>query len=596
MSIAVELKTNRRPVNFDEIVLKALFERMDPETRTVAPQWRSLASSLGVCRMTLGKYIHQLKEEGRIETVTSEEPDGQSVERPQDGHPSPTWLPNSRKRYFINESVDADWAASVEPQFRHIHAAAGKRRPKTTKAELDAAADARMAERCRLVMEDFLARMDPKTHAVAPRTKDMASRIGRRLNSAEYLRVVRAFKAAGLVEARRMHGAQCGNSGNYVFILDTEAIAGLDYLRLAQTYRLKTIHAEKRAKATPSPAKESEVAQPSVAGAVEPEVVQAPPPRPAAVQKPAGTFTGLSLENFKNSGSREVPFDRISAVDGKSGADRTQVFDAMRVLRGIAQGGDASSFPALWFGSDWPATLSITLNTLRHGMLTYSVTLQRMDDRRVRVADERLAGRFETLLVRRRHFYTHLATRERRGIGTSSFALCDAGRFLDADDPVAQFRRQLGNLWLLNPDPNAMKSEIGFGVANGGAGDFSDFATCMAVQQKQAGVAAALRSSVFRLCPGLVGYSVEPNANGVPQLVVRHRSDLDGKGTPFALLDNAEKILFLVSFVCAMNECSSPAPVVWLSPFNWLGERERVDAVRLIRETFANRGQMIMLP
>ena len=581
-----------------------------------------------------------------------------------------------------------------------MHISKQKRRYKSTKAEMDAAADARLAERCRLVMEDFVSRMDAATHMVAPKIKDMAARMGRRLTSAEYSRVVRTFKAAGLVEARRVHDASGDHSCDYVFVLNTEAIAALDYLKLAQTYRLKTAHADGGAKrgatarnelgerilgylrermasdthlvkaaqseignalgyapcsvsaairkliaekrlvkvvgkarrgmgndATvyrvivdghdleplpdhPQPAKRqggpSSVSSttplsggPSAVSAAKKALEAAnpapTPPRPRPVQKPAGIFTGLSLENFKNSGRREIPFDRISTVAGKSGADRTQIFDAMRVLHGIAQGKDISAFPALWFGTDWPTTLSISLNTLRHGRLTYSVTLQRIDDNRVRVADERLAGRFETLLIRRKHFYTHLATKDRNGIGTTSFALYDVGKIIDADDPVVQFKARLGELWLLNPDPNAMKSEIGFGIVNAGAGDFSDFVTCMVVQQTNEAVAAAMRDAVRRLYPDLVGYTVEKNAKGGPYLAVRHRSDLDPNGTPFALLDSAEKILFLVAFVCAMNGHSAPAPVVWLSPFNWLGESERTAADRLIRAAFASCGQMIML-
>ena len=718
------LKTYKRPVNFGDVVLKALVERMDPEARTVAPQWRSLASSLGVSTMTLGRYIQRLKEDGRIETVEESRECRNSGDAnllcslgaATNGHPSPTWLPNSRKRYFIKESVDADWAASVEPQFEREHVSKAKRRYKSTKAEMDAVADAHLAERCRLVMEDFVSRMDAATHMVAPKIKDMAARIGRRLTFAEYSRVVRTFKAAGLVEARRVHDASGDHSCDYVFVLNTEAIAGLDYLNLAKTYRLKTAHADGGAKrgatarnelgerilgylrermasdihlvkagqveigkvlgyapcsvsaairkliaekrlvkvvgkarrgmgndATvyrvivdehdleplpdhPQLAKRQNAGGPrSVAAATTPpsggpssvssttplsggpsavsaarKALEAAnpaptPPRPRSVQKPAEIFTCLSLENFKNSGRREIRFDRISTVAGKSGADRTQIFDAMRVLHGIAQGKDVSAFPALWFGTDWPTTLSISLNTLRHGRLTYSVTLQRIDDNRVRVADERLAGRFETMLIRRKHFYTHLATKDRNGIGTTSFALCDAANILDADDPIVQFKRQLVELWLLNPDPNAMKSEIGFGVVNADVCGFIDFVTCMVMQQKREAFAAAMRDAVLRLCPDLVGYTVEKNAKGGPYLAVRHRSDLDPKGTPFALLDSAEKILFLVAFVCAMNGHSASAPVVWLSPFNWLGERERLAADRLVRTAFANRGQMIML-
>lgn len=187
------------------------------------------------------------------------------------------------------------------------------------------------------------------------------------------------------------------------------------------------------------------------------------------------------------------------------------------------------------------------------------------------------------------------ATKEKYGVGSEAFALHDAATFLGPEDPVALFKRMLGDLWLINPDPNAMKSEIGAAVVNADTGDFADFATCMVLQQRQAPVVAAMREALFHLCPGLTGYSVELSSRGLPYLAVHHQGDLTPKGTPFAMIDNAEKIQFLVAFVCAMNKCSAQAPVVWLSPFNWLGERERAAAERLVRAAFAARGQMIML-
>ena len=238
-----ELKTYKRPVNFDEIVLKALYGRMDPATRTVTPKWRTLASTLGVSPVTLGRYIQRLKEDGRIAMVTEDEPAPCASAQSDEGRPSPVWLPNLRKRYIINESVDAEWVESVAPRFERVHVSRQKRRYKTTKAAMDAVADEHLAERCRLVMADFLRRMDPATHAVAPRTKDLSQRIGRKLSTAEYVRVVRTFKAAGLLRASRLQDASGVRPGDYVFILDTEAIAKIDYLELARTYRLKTVRA-----------------------------------------------------------------------------------------------------------------------------------------------------------------------------------------------------------------------------------------------------------------------------------------------------------------------------------------------------------------
>lgn len=239
------LTSLKRPVNLGDLILKELCGRMDPATRLVTPNWRTVASDLGVSLVTIGKYIRRLKADGIVTTVVVEAPAERNPSRQMQTHPDPTWLPNASKRYFINENVNADWATSVEPQFTRpaLPAKDAKRRYKTTKAELDAAADARMAERARLVMEDFLSRMDSETHTVSPQTKDIVKRIGRGLTLPSYIRVVRAFKAAGLIKAERIHDSSGDHSSDYVFKIDSAAASALDYLAFAKEYRLKTAHA-----------------------------------------------------------------------------------------------------------------------------------------------------------------------------------------------------------------------------------------------------------------------------------------------------------------------------------------------------------------
>lgn len=580
------LGSAKRPANLDDLVLKALYGRMDPATRTVAPQWRSLASSLGVSQVTLGKYIHRLREEGLIEMVMPSVSD----ELPASVRAQGSWLPNSRKRYFINESVDANWAASVEPRFDMPAAPKRTPRRRTPKAELEAEADARMAERCRLVMADFLSRMDPATCTVAPRIKDISSRIGQKLTAPAYARVVRVFKAAGLVEPARSEGSAGGRVGDFVLRLNTAQIAGADYLKLAKTYRLKTVHA-----ASPAPVAQLVPLAPATAPVA--------PLSPVAPADLGGVITGLAMENFKTSGKLKIKFSRVSSVESESGADCARVFDAMRILHAIALGDDMASAPRArasvwspaWFGGEWPTTLSATIATPRHGELEYSVTLQRSDEKRLRVTGERLTCGAETLLLRRKHFYTLAVTGAKYGVGSSAFALRAAAGFPEAQGPIAEFARCLGSLWLLKPDPNAMRSEIGRAGAKGEEGDFSDFATCMAAQFSNGQVASAMRAALQRVCPSLTGYAVEPGEKGAPVLTVRHQGDIAPGGTPFALVDNGEKMMFLAAFVCAMNQGAAPAPVVWLAPFGWLGERERSAAKGLVRDAFSARGQMIML-
>ena len=94
---------------------------------------------------------------------------------------------------------------------------------------------------------------------------------------------------------------------------------------------------------------------------------------------------------------------------------------------------------------------------------------------------------------------------------------------------------------------------------------------------------------------GITGFSAKVGADGKPRLIVHHRNDLDPEGVPFGSLDNSEKMLFLAAFICAVNENTVPLSVVWDSPTNWLGERGGAAVVKMLRRSFALRGQLVML-
>ena len=320
------------------------------------------------------------------------------------------------------------------------------------------------------------------------------------------------------------------------------------------------------------------------------------PVYPWPLRKPVEVFTSLCFENFKTSGMREIAFDCISTVSGNFGMPRSQVFSALWLLHVIAKGKDATITPARWFGTEWPTVVSISYRPLRGIELKYSVTLQRIDEKRIRVIGERVEQGNETILLRRKHSYILAATKDKYGIGSSAFALYDAAHVLGGGNPIAELKRYLGDLWLLDPDPIRMKSEIVLDKIAADDPTFANLAACMVIQQQtNPSIAIAVTDAVRGVNPDITGYSVGRNAKGIPFLAIHHRSDMDISGTPFGLIDNSEKILFLVAFVCTMNERSAPIPAVWLSPFNWLGEQERTAAERLVRTSFAKRGQMIML-
>jgi len=310
---------------------------------------------------------------------------------------------------------------------------------------------------------------------------------------------------------------------------------------------------------------------------------------------PTCAFTSLRLENFKQTGAREIRLDRVSVVEGGAGLARSQVLDAMWLLRSIAEGRDTSAAPAAWFGADWPTAISVTFNTQKDGELRYSVMLQRIGEERVRVTDERLESASGTLLLRHRHSYSLDATCGRYGIGSQEFALHNATSLLDGADSAHELVKWLRNIWVLNPNPSAMRGLIGHSTVNAGDAGFANLATCIVMQQLKPEVVSAMTETVCSLSPEVRRYSVERNEEGRPYLAVYRSSDLDGKGTSFGNLENAEKMSFLMAFVCAMNEHSEPMPVAWDSPLNWFGARERENVSKLLRRSFSRRGQLVML-
>lgn len=307
------------------------------------------------------------------------------------------------------------------------------------------------------------------------------------------------------------------------------------------------------------------------------------------------SFVSLNLENFKHAGTRAVKFDRVSVVRGGLGGARAQVFDAMGLLRDIAEGRGADAAPAAWFGTEWPTVIAASFRTERHGELTYSATLQRIDERRVRVVGERLACGEEQLLVRTRYAYSLGRTKGRYGIGAQEFALHKAASVVPTDDPIAELTAELRSLWMVNPNPSAMKGVVGTAPLRDGDASFSNLVTCIVMQLTRPAVARAMMEMVRRVNPDLRRCAVERNANGAPYLAVYRNSDLDARGTSFGQLENGEKMLFLAAFVCAMNAQVAPMPVVWDSPLNWLGGRERATVANLLRQSFAHRGQLVML-
>ena len=57
------------PMDIDDLILKALARRVDPETGLVQPLWKKLAQEVGVSRSTLARQLAELRARGAFEVV-----------------------------------------------------------------------------------------------------------------------------------------------------------------------------------------------------------------------------------------------------------------------------------------------------------------------------------------------------------------------------------------------------------------------------------------------------------------------------------------------------------------------------------------------
>lgn len=306
-------------------------------------------------------------------------------------------------------------------------------------------------------------------------------------------------------------------------------------------------------------------------------------------------LSALHLEHFKCTGSVDIVLERNYAVKCGSAVRRAQVFDAFGLLRQIAEGRDTSAVPAAWFRMDVPTVIAADFTSSAGECYRYSATLRRIDEKRVRVLDERVVCGDEILLLRTRYSYTLCRQSGRYGVESQAFALGKASAYLEETDPIYEIIGELRRIWLLRPDSVSMVSCIrqkSFDIRDS---TFSNLASCIILQSMNPVVGNTLWEVATALNPDLKRHAIKLDKRKRPYLVIHRKSDLDDEGTEFANLGNAEKIMLLIAFVCAMNKCISPVCAVWESPFNWLGEREQTIAMGLFRQFFASRGELFLL-
>ena len=308
-------------------------------------------------------------------------------------------------------------------------------------------------------------------------------------------------------------------------------------------------------------------------------------------------LVSLKVQNFKVGGSHEFAFERISVLEGGIGGGRTLALDAIDLLASLSRDGGTAAVDLVWISEKEPTRLTVVFATCEFPELEYTVALRRVGGE-THVLDELVTGGGRELLRRAQGRYrAGAASLDPRPIADTRLALADAVKYIVGDDPVHDVRKALQDAWLVSPDALRMGSAIGGGLVSSGDTRFVKLAAYIAFRSlTDSAVRAAMMESLSQLrTAAITGFSAKTGADGRPYLVVHHRNDLDSEGVPFGSLDNSEKMLFLAAFVCAMNEHALPLSVVWDSPTNWLGGKGGPAVVRMLRRSFARRGQLVLL-
>ena len=308
--------------------------------------------------------------------------------------------------------------------------------------------------------------------------------------------------------------------------------------------------------------------------------------------------TSLKLQNFKIGERRSFSFDdRISVVEGDIGAAKTLALDAFKLLLLASRNEDTAAFPSSWIATNSPTKLTVSVATYDFPELTYSVTMRRFGCE-TQIIDEQIsAGEKEMLTRMGGYYHAGASTLDKRRIGDTQLAINDAMRYLPANNPIQDVRKELQEIWLVAPDAFRMGSGLSGDISTSADASFSHLATFIALRSHTSEIMKESMLEYLQQSQSaeITGFSVKSGDGGKPCLVVHHRNDLDAEGVPFGSLDNSEKMLFLAAFVCAMNEHSIPLSVVWDSPTNWLGSRGGSAVVKMLRRSFARKGQLVML-
>lgn len=161
-------------------------------------------------------------------------------------------------------------------------------------------------------------------------------------------------------------------------------------------------------------------------------------------------------------------------------------------------------------------------------------------------------------------------------------------------DPLRMFRRWLGRMVMLAPQPRLMRGESteetlqpdvsGANLANWLAGLLSQFP----------GAYATIGGDLREVLPDLQGFHNEVGDSESKRLLVDFEKSDRVFSLPFEDLSDGEKCFFLSATIVAANRAYGPLLCFWDAPDNFIALDEVGHFIVSLRRAFQNKGQLIV--
>lgn len=290
---------------------------------------------------------------------------------------------------------------------------------------------------------------------------------------------------------------------------------------------------------------------------------------------------------------------------GKNGAGKTTVGLALKVLQAIARGtnrvGDLVRPKDLTNGrTDIPVRFEIEVTLAGHSY-AYAIAFEFPSGfRELRVLEEKLSVDGNPLFTRQ---ISQVRLARMAQASEAAFRIdwhlvaLPIVQEQDRTDPLAIFKRWLGNILILRPVPSMARGESEQNTSQASAPDTQ----VSNVGEWFSAMVSATPSAYTQVSDYLKQVmpdfrEITNQAFGNETRVLAFHFGTDGKSTTLALedLSDGEKCFVIFALTIAANSTYGPVLCFWDEPDSFLAPDEVGHSVAALRRAFQNRGQLIV--